>query len=73
LVSELALTITGSELACEQQVKKNVWFYGMGGLSTWGLRATGGLTYFLKESGLGSSFSLGYSYSTGMDELETPL
>ncbi|PRZ01033.1 hypothetical protein BY457_104233 [Marinilabilia salmonicolor] len=63
----------GIGVGLEQAVSNNFSVYGTGGLSTWGLRATGGLSWYLKEGGFGSSISMGISYSSGMEELETTL
>lgn len=63
----------GISVGLEHAISNNFSIYGTGGLDTWGLRATGGLSWYLKENGFGSSISMGISYSSGMEELETTL
>jgi len=63
----------GIGLGAEVQLKNNLWFYMMGGVSGWGYRLTGGCTYYPGSNAYGSSFSLGYSYASGMKDFTTTL
>jgi hypothetical protein len=43
------------------------------GFGTWGSKYSGGLNYYFRQAGLGSSIGLGYSLATGIEGLEVSL
>jgi len=69
----IGLNDYGLGLGAEVKVMNKVWLYGIGGISTWGYRLTGGLTYYPGQDGFKSSFSLGYSYASGAKDFVTEL
>lgn len=43
------------------------------GIGAWGWKYTGGLNYYFRQAGLGSSIGLAYSLATGAEEFEVSL
>jgi len=63
----------GIGIGTEVKSHNNLWVYGNAGLSTWGYRLTGGISFYPNTNGYKSSFSLGYSYASGISNFEPTL
>ncbi len=63
----------GLGIGSEMKVQDVLWVYGNAGISTWGYRLTGGVTFYPGSNGYKSSFSLGYSYASGIKNFEPSL
>ncbi|TLX72609.1 hypothetical protein E9993_17385 [Labilibacter sediminis] len=68
-VNEIGLLGLGVELP----VQENLWFYGMGGIGTWGYKLTGGIKYYPYNGGYKSAYCIGYSYATGLSDFDPRL
>lgn len=53
--------------ALEAKLVNRLAFLGHAGVGSWGYKVGGGLQYYLKESGYGSSMNIGYAYATGLN------
>lgn len=63
----------GTGIGVEFKGQDKLWLYGNAGLSTWGYRLTGGISFYPNGNGYRSSFSLGYSYASGVNDFEPTL